>query len=69
MFTLTFSSMSIITGRNGMVEYHFSIFMVAAMLAYYENITLIIVMTTLFAVQHVSGVFFIPQLVFGTDSY
>lgn len=67
--TLTFSSISIISGSGGGVEFHFSIFMVLAITAYYENIRLIAMMTILFAVQHIAGFFFIPQLVFGTDSY
>src|SRR5690606_37448456 len=34
--TLTFSSMCMIAGGEGMVEDHFSIFMVVAILGYYE---------------------------------
>ncbi|OMF33845.1 hypothetical protein BK133_13740 [Paenibacillus sp. FSL H8-0548] len=67
--TLTFSSFSIISGSGGSVEFHFSIFMVIAVIAYYENIQLVILMTILFAVQHLGGYFFFPELVFGTDSY
>lgn len=67
--TLTFSSMAIISGSGGGVEFHFSIFMVLAMAAYYEDIRLMVLMTTLFAVQHLAGFFLSPQLVFGTDSY
>jgi len=69
MFTLTFSSISIIAGGNGMLEHHFSIFMVLAILSYYDDIKLVIVMTVLFAVQHVVGVLFLPLLVFGSSSY
>ena len=69
MFTLTFSSISMIAGGNGMLEYHFSIFTVVAILAYYDEINLIIVMTTLFSIQHILGVLVIPQLVFGKSSY
>ncbi|MGP4040330.1 methyl-accepting chemotaxis protein [Gracilibacillus sp. D59] len=67
--TITFSSMSMIAGGEGMVEYHFSIFMVVAMIGYYEKINLILVMTALFAIQHLAGYFFIAEYVFGTDSY
>lgn len=35
--TLTFSSISLIAGGNGLVEYHFSIFMVLAILSYYDT--------------------------------
>jgi len=67
--TLTFSSISIISGSGGGVEFHFSIFMVLAIAAYYENIRLIAMMTIVFAVQHIAGFFFMPELVFGTDDY
>lgn len=69
MLTLTFASMSMISGGNGMVEYHFSIFMVIAMMSYYENICLLLIMTVLFAVQHIAGYLFAPVLVFGQSSY
>jgi len=36
--TLTLSSVSLIAGGGGMVELHFSIFMVVAVIAYYERI-------------------------------
>lgn len=69
VLTLTFSSFSIISGSGGGVEFHFSIFMVIAAAAYYENIRLIAMMTVLFAIQHLYGFFWAPQLVFGTDTY
>jgi len=66
---MTFSSFSIISGSGGGIEFHFSIFMVVATTAYYENIKLILMMTLLFAIQHIAGFFLIPELVFGTTSY
>ncbi|MEK8131812.1 methyl-accepting chemotaxis protein [Paenibacillus filicis] len=66
---LTLASMSMISGSGGGVEFHFSIFMVIAAAAYYEDTRIIGMMTALFAVQHVAGYLFVPQLVFGTDSY
>jgi len=66
---LTFSSISIIAGGGGHVELHFSIFMVIAILAYYENISLVVLMTVIFALQHVAGYLVIPEIVFGTSSY
>lgn len=66
---LTFSSMSIISGAGGGVEFHFSIFMVIAAAAYYENVKLIGLMTILFAIQHLAGFFFVPELVFGSSTY
>jgi len=67
--TLTFSSFSMISGSGGGVEFHFSIFMVVAVAAYYDSIRLISLMTGLFAVQHVIGYVAAPRLVFGTDDY
>lgn len=69
MLTLTLSSMGIITGSGGGVEFHFSIFMVIAATAYYEDIRLIFSMMIMFAVQHIAGYFWVPQLVFGSESY
>jgi len=66
---LTFSSISMIAGGGGTVEFHFSIFMVIACMAYYENIQLIIIASALFAVQHLAGWLFVPQYVFGVDAY
>lgn len=67
--TLTFGSISLIASGNGMVEYHFSIFMVIAMIAYYESIKLILISTVLFAIQHLVGYFTFPELICGTDQY
>ncbi|WP_165921218.1 methyl-accepting chemotaxis protein [Paenibacillus albiflavus] len=67
--TLTFGSISIIAGGNGMVEYHFSIFMVIAAISYYESIPLILISTVIFAVQHFAGYFFAPELLCGTSNY
>ncbi|MFD2170595.1 methyl-accepting chemotaxis protein [Tumebacillus lipolyticus] len=67
--TLTFASFSMISGSGGAVEFHFSIFMVIAAAAYYENVRIISMMTGLFAIQHLLGFFVTPQLVFGTDQY
>lgn len=67
--TLTFSSISIIAGGDGLVEYHFSIFMVLASLAYFEKIRLILVSATIFAIQHLVGYFTVPELICGTDTY
>lgn len=69
MLSLTLGSISIIAGGNGMVEYHFSIFMVLASMAYYEKIRLIVVSSLLFALQHILGYFTAPQLICGTDNY
>lgn len=67
--TLTFGSISIIAGGNGMVEYHFSIFMVLAIISYYESIKLIVISTVIFACQHLLGYFIAPELICGTNNY
>lgn len=66
---LTFGSISLISGGGGSVELHFSIFMVIAMCAYYENIKLISLMTAIFTVQHIIGLFWATELVFGVSQY
>ncbi|WP_256757425.1 methyl-accepting chemotaxis protein [Cohnella sp. WQ 127256] len=67
--TLTLSSIAIISGSGGGVEFHFSIFMVIAASAYYDNTKLIYMMTGLFAIQHIAGYLFVPELIFGVDTY
>lgn len=69
MLTLTFSSISMIAGGGGMVELHFSIFMVIAMIAYFDDINLIIISTAIFAVQHLAGFYFFQPLLCGTMAY
>ncbi|ANE45621.1 hypothetical protein SY83_04125 [Paenibacillus swuensis] len=67
--SLTFTSMAMVSGGKGMVELHFSIFMVIALVAYYERVSLIVVMTVLFAVQHLGAFFLLPEFVFGDHAY
>jgi methyl-accepting chemotaxis protein len=69
MLTLTFSSIATIFAGRGMLEYHFSIFMVVAIIAYYEDIKLILVSTVIFAIFHVLGYFIFPEMAFGAQSY
>lgn len=66
---LTFGSIAMIAGSGGRVEFHFSIFMVVAALAYYERISLLIAMTAVFAVQHLAGLLIFPEIVYGSASY
>ena len=65
----TVGAMAIIASGDGMVEYHFSVFMVVAALAYFENVKVILVSTILFAVQHLGGYFFLPEIICGTSDY
>jgi len=67
--TLTFSSISIIAGGNGFVEYHFSIFWVIAMIAFMDNINQILISTIIFAIHHLAGFFMFPVLLCGTHDY
>lgn len=67
--TMTTSSISIIAGGNGLVEYHFSIFMVLAIIAFFARIKLILVSTVIFAVHHLEGYFLFPELLCGTSDY
>ena len=67
--SLTFSSISTIAGGDGLTEYHFSIFMVVAIIATFQQIKLIIGSTIIFAVHHLLGFYFFPQLLCGTDTY
>lgn len=69
VLTLTFSSMAMIVSGEGMVVYHFSIFFVVALAAYYDNIKLISVMTVLFAVPHLLAMFAYTELFFGDHHY
>ncbi len=67
--TLTFTSIGMISSGNGFVEYHFSIFMMLAIITYFQSIQLIAVSTIVFAVQHFAGYFFFPELLCGTSDY
>ncbi len=67
--SMVFSSISMISGGNGDVVFHFSIFMVIAILCFYESIRLITIASTLFAIQHIVGFVWFPRLIFGTDTY
>ena len=66
---LTFGSISLISGGGGTVELHFSIFMVVALCAYYESVKLISIMTFIFAIQHIVGLFWATELIFGVTEY
>lgn len=62
--SLTLSVISMIMGGLGSVEYHFGIFMVVAMMAYYNSIALVSMMTVLFVIQHLLGYFYFPATLF-----
>lgn len=69
MLSLTFASIASIAAGNGLVEYHFSIFMVLAFIGAFQNIRLIVVSTVIFAIQHIGGYFLFSELICGTKDY
>ncbi len=66
---LTFASIGTIAVGNGMIEYHFSIFMVIAMIAYYDSVKMIWTSAIIFALHHFVGYFTVPELLCGTGAY
>ena len=66
---LTFSSIAIISGGGGRVEFHFSIFLVVTAIGYYQSISLLSLMAGIFAVHHLFGFYFLPEVLFGTHEY
>lgn len=67
--TLTFTSIGMIAAGNGFVEYHFSIFMMLALISFFRSIKLITISTIIFALQHFVGYFYFPELLCGTPDY
>ena len=67
--TLTFTSIGMISSGSGFVEYHFSIFMMLAIISYFRSIKLILISTVIFAIQHFAGYFYFPELLCGTSDY
>lgn len=69
MLTLTFASISTVAGGQGLVEYHFSIFVVLAILSFMRRIDLILYSAGIFAVQHLAGYALFPEMICGTSDY
>ena len=67
--TLTASSIVTIAAGNGLVEYHFSIFVVMALITMFQQQQLIVTAAALFAVQHIGGYFLFPALLCGGTNY
>ncbi|MBX0357031.1 methyl-accepting chemotaxis protein [Halobacillus sp. Nhm2S1] len=65
----TFLSIGMITSGEGMVVYHFSIFLVVALIAFYDRIEIITMMTLLFALYHFITMFWGMEFFYGTDNY
>lgn len=66
---LTFISNAMIVSGEGDVVFHFSIFLVVALLSFYEDIKLIFVMTLIFAITHLFAMFVYTSLYFGDHHY
>lgn len=69
--TLTMMSVNMIMGGEGMIEYHFFIFIVIALIAFYDQIYLILIAGFIFTLQHIVG-YFVPAItyfVFGVTGY
>lgn len=72
MFTAisaTIGSIALIASGHGLVEYHFSVFLVVAALGYYESVKIVVVSTMIFVAQHLLGYFFVPELLCGLTEY
>ncbi|WP_411345459.1 methyl-accepting chemotaxis protein [Paenibacillus sp. WLX1005] len=66
---LTFGSIALIAAGDGLVEYHFSVFMVVAFVAFYDSLKLVLLTTVIFAVHHIAGFFLFPELICGHMNY
>lgn len=69
MLSLTFASIVSIATGNGLIEYHFSIFMVLAFIGSFQNIRLVVVSAVIFAIHHLGGYFLFSELICGTSDY
>lgn len=67
--TLSFSSISIISGSGGHSAYYFSAFIVIAVIASYDDIRLVLLTDFIFAVQHAVGYFFFSEILLGSADY
>src|SRR5690625_3685606 len=67
--TFTFTSIAMIAAGNGFVEYHFTIFMMLALISFFRSIRLVAISTVIFALQHLIGYFYFPELLCGTPDY
>ncbi len=66
---LTFGSIALIAVGDGLVEYHFSVFMVVAFVAFYDSLALVLLTTAIFAIHHLAGFFLFPELLCGQHAY
>ncbi|MBQ0140297.1 MAG: hypothetical protein KBT36_13505, partial [Kurthia sp.] len=67
--TLTLSSISIIAAGDGLVEYHFSIFVVMALITMFHQKSLLVTSGLVFTAHHLIGFFAFPNLLCGSEDY
>ncbi|CAM4453334.1 methyl-accepting chemotaxis protein [Paenibacillus endophyticus] len=67
--TLSFSSISMISGSGGHSAYYFSVFIVIAMIASYDDIRLVLLTNFIFTMQHAAGYFFFSEILLGSAEY
>lgn len=69
MLTLTLSSITTIAASGGLVEYHFSIFVVMSLITMFHSKRLIVVAAIIFTVHHIGGYFLFPEILCGAADY
>ena len=67
--TLTFASISMIAGGNGLIEYHFSIFVVIALIITFQKTSLVLISALIFSIHHFVGFYAFPTLLCGGSHY
>lgn len=67
--TFTFISLAMIVNGEGMVVYHFSIFLVVALIAFYDRTDMISLMTAIFALFHLGAMFIGTEFLYGSSDY
>ncbi|MGD6804520.1 methyl-accepting chemotaxis protein [Rossellomorea vietnamensis] len=65
----TFISLAMIVNGGGMVVYHFSIFLVVALIAFYDRVDVIALMTGIFALFHLGAMFAGTEMLYGSSEY
>lgn len=68
-FALTFGSITMIAAGNGLVEYHFSIFVILALITMFHKKALLFTSAIIFTLHHFIGFFLFPTLLCGTSEY
>ncbi|WP_226577426.1 methyl-accepting chemotaxis protein [Halobacillus litoralis] len=65
----TFITLAMIVNGEGMVVYHFSIFLVVSLLAFYDRIDVLALMTGVFALIHIAAMFIGTAFLYGSNQY